>query len=153
MSAMASQSPVSRLFTQAFIEAQLKENTKAPRHWPLWGEFTGDRWIPRTKAINAENVSFDDVIMMHWAAAFIFRRIIRSHDAYVRRWILGHHRVNHWCAHYQKYTAQRRYDAINFLENLHNRHPIVRPWGPDIGCLLWVQILIYIWPLSSQCCI
>ena len=21
----------------------------APRHWPLWGEFTGDRWIPRTK--------------------------------------------------------------------------------------------------------
>ena len=25
------------------------ENIKAPRHWPLWGEFTGDRWIPRTK--------------------------------------------------------------------------------------------------------
>ena len=32
-------------------------NIKAPRHWPLWGEFTGDRWIPRTKASNAENVS------------------------------------------------------------------------------------------------
>ena len=25
-----------------------QRNTKAPRHWPLWGEFTGDRWIPRT---------------------------------------------------------------------------------------------------------
>ena len=24
---------------------------KAPRHWPLWGEFTGDRWIPRTKGL------------------------------------------------------------------------------------------------------
>ena len=24
-------------------------NIKAPRHWPLRGEFTGDRWIPRTK--------------------------------------------------------------------------------------------------------
>ena len=24
-------------------------NIKAPLHWPLWGEFTGDRWIPRTK--------------------------------------------------------------------------------------------------------
>ena len=24
------------------------ENIKAPRHWPLCGEFTGDRWIPRT---------------------------------------------------------------------------------------------------------
>ena len=22
---------------------------QVPRHWPLWGEFTGDRWIPRTK--------------------------------------------------------------------------------------------------------
>ena len=24
-------------------------NIKAPRHWPLWGEFTGHRWISRTK--------------------------------------------------------------------------------------------------------
>ena len=31
------------------FKAQIKENIKAPRHWPLWGEFTGDRWIPRTK--------------------------------------------------------------------------------------------------------
>ena len=38
-----------RLFTQAFIQAQIKENIKAPRHWSLCGEFTGDRWIPRTK--------------------------------------------------------------------------------------------------------
>ena len=26
-----------------------KNNIKAPRHWPLWGEFTGDWWISRTK--------------------------------------------------------------------------------------------------------
>ena len=32
-----------------FVQAQIKENIKAPRHWPLWGEFTSDRWIPRTK--------------------------------------------------------------------------------------------------------
>ena len=36
------------LFTQPFIQAQIKENIKALRHWPLCGEFTGDRWIPRT---------------------------------------------------------------------------------------------------------
>ena len=30
-------------------KAQIKENIKAPRHWPLRGEITGDRWIPRTK--------------------------------------------------------------------------------------------------------
>ena len=41
-------SPASRLFTQSFIQTQIKENIKATRHWPLCGEFTGDRWIPRT---------------------------------------------------------------------------------------------------------
>ena len=25
-----------------------KKNIKAPCHWPLWGEFTDDWWIPRT---------------------------------------------------------------------------------------------------------
>ena len=42
-------SPASRLFIQPFIQAYTKENIKAPRHWPLWGEFTCDWWIPRTK--------------------------------------------------------------------------------------------------------
>ena len=31
-----------------FIEAQIKENIKAPRHWPSCGEFIGDRLIART---------------------------------------------------------------------------------------------------------
>ena len=31
------------------FKAQIKENIKAPRHWPLWGEFTGNHWIPHTK--------------------------------------------------------------------------------------------------------
>ena len=35
--------PASRLFIEPFIQAQSKENIKAPRHWPLCGEFTGDR--------------------------------------------------------------------------------------------------------------
>ena len=26
-----------------------RRSKKAPRHWPLWGEFTVDRWIPRRK--------------------------------------------------------------------------------------------------------
>ena len=47
-----------RLFTQSFIEARIKENFKAPRHWPLCGELTGDRWIfPTQKDSSAENVS------------------------------------------------------------------------------------------------
>ena len=44
MSTMASQiTGVSILYTQPFIRAQIKENIKAPRHWPSWGEFTGYR--------------------------------------------------------------------------------------------------------------
>ena len=48
-------SPASRLFTQSFI--QIKENIKAPRHWPLCGEFTGTGEFPAQMASNAENVS------------------------------------------------------------------------------------------------
>ena len=51
------------MFTQPSVQAKIKENIKAPRHWPLWGEFTGHRWIPHTKASNAEMCPFDDVIM------------------------------------------------------------------------------------------
>ena len=42
-------SPASRLFTQPFVQVQIKESIKALRHWCLREEFTGDRWIPCTK--------------------------------------------------------------------------------------------------------
>ena len=49
MSAMASQITSVSIVTQSFVQVQIKENMKALRYWPLWGEFTGDRWIPHTK--------------------------------------------------------------------------------------------------------
>ena len=33
------------------------ENVKVPRHWLLCGKFTGNSWISRTRASNAEHVS------------------------------------------------------------------------------------------------
>ena len=45
------------LFTQPFGQVQIKENIKAPRHWLLWGELTGDKWIPHQSTSNMENVS------------------------------------------------------------------------------------------------
>ena len=63
MSAKASQI-TSLTIVYSTVEAQFKENIKAPRHWPLWGEITGDRWIPRTKGS-----SVDDVIMKFQTAA------------------------------------------------------------------------------------
>ena len=44
-------SPASRLFTQSFIQPQIKENIKAQRHWPLCWEFLAQM------TSNAENVS------------------------------------------------------------------------------------------------
>ena len=43
------QSPASWLFTQLWVQTHIKENIKARCHCPLWGKFTGDRWIPLTK--------------------------------------------------------------------------------------------------------
>ena len=40
---------------------------------------------------------------------------------------------------------QRHYNTVNFHPNPHKRHPIVRPWGRGMGCLLCVQ------PLSKFC--
>ena len=53
MSAMASQITGVSIVCSKFYLWKIK----APRHWPLWGESTGDRWILITKASNAENVS------------------------------------------------------------------------------------------------
>ena len=56
-------SPASRLLAQPFIQAQIKENTKAPRHWPCKGNplMTGE--FPAQRASNVEMFPFDDVIM------------------------------------------------------------------------------------------
>ena len=48
---------VSRWFTQPFIKAQIKENTKAPHHWPLCGNSPGTGEFPAQMASNAENIS------------------------------------------------------------------------------------------------
>ena len=49
------------LLLKQFIQAKIKENFKALRHWPLCGEFTGDHWgtieFPAQMVGNAENVS------------------------------------------------------------------------------------------------
>ena len=50
-------SPASRLFTQLFIQAQVNENIKAPRNWPLSEEFTVTGEFPAQRVSNAENVS------------------------------------------------------------------------------------------------
>ena len=58
MTKIASQiTSLTTVFTQPFIQKQIKENIKAPRHWPLCGEFTGTGEFPAQRASYAENVS------------------------------------------------------------------------------------------------
>ena len=57
MTTMASQITSLTVVYSTVIQTQIKENIKAPRHWPLYGEFTGTGEFPAQMASNAENVS------------------------------------------------------------------------------------------------
>ena len=49
MGTIASQiTSLSTVYSTIYSDTDQRKNIKAPRHWPLCGEFTGDRWIPRT---------------------------------------------------------------------------------------------------------
>ena len=67
MSAMASQITY-WLFAQPFVQAQIKENIKTPRHWPLWGKSPVTGESPSQRASNAESV----LIWCHHAIATIY---------------------------------------------------------------------------------
>ena len=64
MGSIASQITSLTIVYSTVFQAQIKESIKAPRHWPLRGEFTGDRLIPRTNGpVTRKMFPFDDVIM------------------------------------------------------------------------------------------
>ena len=52
---------------------QIKHQT--PRHWPLWGEITGHRRIPRTGLVTRNMFPSDDVIMLSLAWKFRYHHI------------------------------------------------------------------------------
>ena len=63
MGAIASQiTSLTIVYSMAYLDADQRK--KVPRHWPLCGEFTGERWIPRYKwPVTRKMFPFDDVIM------------------------------------------------------------------------------------------
>ena len=56
------------------VQAQIKENIKAPRHWPLWGEFTV--WSvnsPLKGPVTLKMFPFIDVIM--WKLDMVYLKL------------------------------------------------------------------------------
>ena len=45
-------------------------------HWPFWGEFTGDRWIPSRRTSNADNIP------IWWCHHGIYGRYVYRIDHY-----------------------------------------------------------------------
>ena len=61
------------------FKAQIKESVKAPRHCPLWGEFT--RWpmnSPHKGPITRKMFPFDDVIMNDFYTGWLMELILGS---------------------------------------------------------------------------
>ena len=48
MGAMASQITNLTIVYSTVYSGADQRNINAPRHWPLWRKFTGERWIPGT---------------------------------------------------------------------------------------------------------
>ena len=107
------------LFNRLF-KAQIKENIKAPRHWPLWGEFPGDGEFPHKGAVTGKMDPFDDVIMISarfhmplvapivriWGSLFV--------DTETPSWCFC--RMFHWNPWTKWPLFRRRYIQIYFCE-------------------------------------
>ena len=97
-------SPAWRLFTQSFVQVQIKENVIVSRHWPLCGEGNSPEF-PTQKASNAEKASFDDVIMLFQGASWTDRLLWRLYANC--RWT--------FVANDASYQRRYRYDARDEL--------------------------------------
>ena len=66
MDAMASQITSLTIVYSTFIQAEIKENIKAPRHWPLSWEVTGDHEFLAQGPVTRKRFTFDDVFITKW---------------------------------------------------------------------------------------
>ena len=86
-----------RLFTQPFVQAQIKEKINTLRHWPLWGEFTSDRCggCPAQRSSNAENGS------VSWS----------HHDALFGKWLCSLNLFNTTCCSFARSHEKQNYEC------------------------------------------
>ena len=85
MNAMAYQT--TGVIAQSFVQAQIKDGSKTPRHWPMWGNPPMTGGFPSQRASNAENFSVwwrhHDASMI--SVAIVYHWIDKIHS-YVWGW-------------------------------------------------------------------
>ena len=62
---VSSHQPYYCLFSR-LLKVHIKENIKAPRHWPLWGEFTGDKGPVAWKIFPFNDVIMSMILVIWW---------------------------------------------------------------------------------------
>ena len=76
-------------------------------------------------------LSYIDILVYTWWIAILYIFMLNKFYLSPESWVLS-------------------YDAVNFPQNIHERHPIARPLGQGMGCLMGVQLLIDIQPQFLQ---
>ena len=100
-------------------------------------------------------------MILDYTNLVFLHRLISFHKIYIEISLDGNFFIScfSYCVYVScDYTCLVSYNAVplqhsQFLQDPYKRHPIARPWGWGMGCLLWVQSLIYVLLLSLQCCI
>ena len=128
-------SPASRLFTQPFVQAQIKEYIKAPHHWTLWGEFTGQFRCGLLSAI-LTHINWD-----HFRVPANFRFVVWTMVRTIKlagkrlAWI-GHYFPNVW----QIALTKRNFALISMIINKNSANYQSQYFVCDIFCILQVQL-------------
>ena len=92
MGAMASHINSSLLFTQTFIQAQIKENIKAPLHWPLCGKSPVNS--PHKWPVTRKIFPFDAVIMRTEALRRINARVDWAIISWKQQWLIAYWQIS-----------------------------------------------------------
>ena len=135
----------SQFFTQPFVKAQIKENIKAPLHWPLWGESTDDGEFPAQRASNAEKVYiWWHHALVTWGKARLYLRapLLTFHLWLLHGWIITTHPIlwDMMTHHNLNSLAPGKFEW-NFRYVIFKRILVIDVWG--ISCwiaLIWMPL-------------
>ena len=115
------------------VQAQIKENIKALRHWPLCGEFASEQWIPRTNGkLRGKCFHF---ITSSWYTSVPYRNVqcpVACHAVLLQKMQRGTIQQSMWV-----FSATRnRY--VRLLTTITQRD--IRTTGNDGSCVYTTQI-------------